>query len=379
MNEAFGVYVHWPYCARICPYCDFNIYKNREIDTPRWSAALARDLSYWAARTGPRKLTSLYFGGGTPSLAPLPVIETVIETCAGLWDMADDAEITLEANPTDAERSRYEAFAKAGVNRLSLGVQSFRDDALGFLGRDHSAAEARAAIAAAGAVFPRVTFDLIYARPGQTNADWRRELAEALDLGAGHLSLYQLTIEPGTAFAKAVDAGRWAPADEETCADQYEIAQEMTAAAGLPAYEISNHAAPGEESRHNLVYWRYQDYVGVGPGAHGRLTLGGERIATETHLSPEAYMNSVEETGSGASLVETLGAEAQLAERLTMGLRLKEGVTLYADDIFYTDETRADRLRVLIEDGFIADNCGRLSATAKGRPVLNRLLYELLG
>ena len=379
MKPALGVYVHWPYCARICPYCDFNVYKNRSVDAERWSQALTRDLEHWAERRPGRKLTSLYFGGGTPSLAPPVVIEAVIAACDRLWGFEDDAEITIESNPTDAEQARYAGFAAAGVNRLSLGVQSLRDGALQFFGRDHDAAAARRAIETAQNTFPRMTFDLIYARPDQSLGAWREELTEALDLTGGHLSLYQLTIEPGTAFARQVAAGRWAPAEESLCADQFEAAQEMTAAAGLPAYEISNHAAPGHESRHNLLYWRYQDYVGVGPGAHGRLTVNGEKLATEAHARPEDYLSAVERSGDGAALVEALDAQAQMAERLTMGLRLAEGVTLYADDYFYTDDIRAEKLRRLVADGYLSDNCGRIAATSRGRPVLNALLYELLG
>ncbi len=381
MNEPspLGVYVHWPYCARICPYCDFNIYKNRDIDGARWARALTRDLQDWAQQIEPRKLTSLYFGGGTPSLAPVSVIEDVIETCDRLFGFEADPEITLEANPTDAEQSRFSAFADAGVNRLSLGVQSLRDDALQFLGRDHDAASARRAIAIAQQTFPRMTFDLIYARPEQTLDDWRAELGAALALGPTHLSLYQLTIAAGTAFAKAVDAKRWAPASENQCADQFDLAQEMTAQAGLPAYEISNHAAPGDQSRHNLIYWNYRDYIGVGPGAHGRLTINGKRLATETHLAPGAYLEAAEKTGSGQSLAEALDNEAQLTERLTMGLRLTEGVELFAGDHFYADEGRTKALQRLIADGFLSHDCGRVSATGEGRRILNAVLYELLG
>ena len=380
MTRALGVYVHWPYCARICPYCDFNVYKNRDIDEAAWSAALVRDLELYAERTRGRKLGSLYFGGGTPSLAPVAVIESVIDACARLWGLEAGAEITLEANPTDAEQSRFEAFAGAGVNRLSLGVQSLRDDALKFLGRDHDAASAKRAIDAAQRAFGRVTFDLIYARPGQTLHDWRAELKEALALGARHLSLYQLTIEPGTAFAKAVDKGRWAPADDDLCADMFDAAQEMTQAAGLPAYEISNHAAAGEESRHNLVYWTYGDYVGVGPGAHGRLTEEaahgrltehGARISTEAPPNPRDYL-------AGAPHLENPLTEGEATvERLAMGLRLVQGVPFTEADAYFAEAGGYEKLDRLIGDGLITWDGARLAATADGRRILNRVLSEL--
>ncbi len=384
MTTKLGVYIHWPYCARICPYCDFNVYKNRDVDVDAWIRALTRDLDHYAARTQGRKLTSLYFGGGTPSLAPLPVIESVIETCARLWGFEPDAEITLEANPTDAEQSRFEAFARTGVNRLSLGVQSLRDEALNFLGRDHDAASAKRAIEAAKAAFPRVTFDLIYGRPGQTLDDWRIELGEALTLAPQHLSLYQLTIEPGTAFAIAVDKGRWTPPEDDITADMYDAAQEMTAAAGLPAYEISNHAGPGEESRHNLVYWTYGDYVGVGPGAHGRLTKnhahGGlaedsHRIATETPLAPKDYL-------AGAPHTQTILSKSEATmERFTMGLRLRKGIALHETDPFFTDAATGagayERIDRLIGDNLLTWDGETLAATGDGRRILNRVLYEL--
>jgi oxygen-independent coproporphyrinogen-3 oxidase len=373
VSPALGIYVHWPYCARICPYCDFNVYKNREIDEAAWIAALTRDLEIYAARTAGRKLESLYFGGGTPSLASVSVIESVIGACGRLWGFEEGAEITLEANPTDAEQSRFAAFADAGVNRLSLGVQSLRDEALKFLGRNHDAAAAKRAIEAAQRAFGRVTFDLIYARPGQTLDDWRAELDEALALGAKHLSLYQLTIEPGTAFAKAIDKGRWAPAHDDVCADMFDTAQEMTQAAGLPAYEISNHAAPGEESRHNLIYWTYGDYVGVGPGAHGRLTENGVRIAIETPLAPKEYL-------AGAPHVETaLSAAEATMERLSMGLRLHRGIDFADSDPFFVAPDDRERLDRLIGDGLLEWDGKTLAATANGRRILNRVLYELFG
>ncbi|MGE0410119.1 MAG: radical SAM family heme chaperone HemW [Amphiplicatus sp.] len=368
-----GVYVHWPYCARLCPYCDFNIYRNRAIDAARWRAALIGDLGHWARRTKGRPLTSLYFGGGTPSLAPVSVIEGVIEACAELWGFEDGAEITLEANPTDAAQSRLEDFRRAGVNRLSLGVQSFDDAALKFLGRDHGGEAARAAVALAGRIFPRLTFDLIYALPGETPAAWRRALGAALALGPRHLSLYQLTIEKGTAFAKAVARGVFAPPTDDLAADLFDLTQEMTQAAGLEAYEVSNHAAPGEESRHNRLYWTGGDYIGVGPGAHGRVTEGA-RLATETPALPEAYLAAVEKTGCGAAMTAPLDGEAAFAERLAMGLRLAEGICLETEDW----RRLAPRLAPLEADGLVARRGERLMATPGGRRVLNAVLAALI-
>ncbi|MBI1364501.1 MAG: coproporphyrinogen III oxidase [Alphaproteobacteria bacterium] len=371
-----GVYVHWPYCARICPYCDFNVYKNREIDAARWRQALTRDLEYWAERTGARPLRSLYFGGGTPSLAPIDVIAGVIETCADLWGFEPGAEITIEANPTDAEEKRFADFAGAGVNRLSLGVQSFDDAALKFLGRDHDGAAARRAVEAGLSRFARLSFDLIYALPGEDMRAWRRALRAALAIGAGHLSLYQLTIEEGTAFARAVARGRWAPPAQDVAADLFEAAQEETARAGLPAYEISNHARAGEESRHNLLYWTGGDYIGVGPGAHGRLTETPGRVATETPLAPALYLNTVKTAGCGASLFERLSDEAALTERLAMGLRLKEGVLLTPGEMAALAPWR-DRIAALGAQGLLQADGARLAATDRGRRLLNAVLAAL--
>ncbi|WP_425410367.1 radical SAM family heme chaperone HemW [Hyphococcus sp.] len=378
MSKALGVYVHWPYCARICPYCDFNVYKNRAIDAAAWKKALTKDLSHWARRTGQGKLTSLYFGGGTPSRAPVEIIGHVIETCEFLWGFEQGAEITLEANPTDTEQLHFKEIANAGVNRLSLGVQSLRDEALAFLGRDHDADAARRAIECAQETFARMTFDLIYARPRQTIEDWRAELTEALAFGAGHLSLYQLMIEPATAFARAVDKGRWAPLDDDRSADLFDATQELTAQAGLPAYEISNHARPGDQSRHNLVYWTYGDYVGVGPGAHGRLSANGARIATETLARPEDYLTAA--AANAPMHVEApLSATEANIERFSMGLRLIDGMALQPDDCFFEQGGAREKLRRLVEDGFLIWNGELLKASGNGRRLLNRVLYELLG
>lgn len=377
MTNKLAIYVHWPYCARICPYCDFNVYKNRDVDAARWISALTRDLHYCAARTPGGRISSLYFGGGTPSLAPIEVIESVISAASRLWGMEADAEITLEANPTDADAARFANFARAGVNRLSLGVQSLRDASLAFLGRDHDAASARRAIDAALAAFPRATFDLIYALPGQTPEDWAVELGEAIAAGVKHLSAYQLTIEPGTAFAHQAARGALSPLDDDACADLFELTQELTHAAGLPAYETSNHAAPGHQSAHNLVYWRQGDYIGVGPGAHGRLTVDGARWATETARTPSDYLATNEAGGRNAPPPERLSPEAQLVERLAMGLRLVEGIVLSPADR-ETLGGRVRRLSRLAGDGLVRIEGERLSATPAGARVLNAVVKEIL-
>jgi oxygen-independent coproporphyrinogen-3 oxidase len=376
-DPPLGVYVHWPYCARICPYCDFNVARHREVNATRWRTAFLRDLRFWRERAGPRPLASLYFGGGTPSLAPPQLIESVIAGCAELWGLEPNAEITLEANPSDAEQLRFADFRTGGVNRLSLGVQSFDDRDLRFLRRNHGAAEARAALALALKTFPRVSFDLIYALPEESPEAWRRRLAEALEIGAPHLSLYQLTIEAGVPFARAARRGLFAPASEARAADLFDIAQEETARAGLPAYEISNHARRGEESRHNLLYWTGGDYVGVGPGAHGRITVGAKRFASETVLNPEDYLAAVETTGTGAASIAALDAEAELTEKISAGLRLSRGVMLAAADRAQL-AGRAERVDALARDGFLAVDGCRIRATPAGRRVLDAVLSTLL-
>jgi oxygen-independent coproporphyrinogen-3 oxidase len=371
MSGDFAIYVHWPFCAAICPYCDFNVHKDRGPDAGRWAAALTAELTYWAALTPGRRVTSLYFGGGTPSLAPLAVIEAGIDAAARLWGFAGDAEITLEANPADAVR--FADFRAAGVNRLSLGVQSFDDAALDFLGRDHSGADARAAIDQALSLFPRVSADFIYARPGQAVDQWTEELSAAIGTGLTHLSLYQLTIEPGTAFDRQATKGRWTPADEGACADMFDAAQEMTAAAGLPAYEISNHAAPGFRSRHNEAYWRQQDYLGVGPGAHGRVTIAGRRYATETARAPAEYLKRVNSDGAALTVNEALSEEDRRIEKFAMGLRTVDGVEAGAGDL----AALGDRIDALVRDGMLTQ-CGTLiTATPDGRRLLNAVLERL--
>ena len=324
LADPIALYVHWPFCVSKCPYCDFNSHVRTDIDSDAWRDALLKDLAHEAALNGGRPLSSIFFGGGTPSLMPPRIVEALIEAAACHWAPASDIEITLEANPSSVEAARFADLAAAGVNRVSLGLQALDDEALHFLGRAHDVREGLAALDIAQSVFNRVNFDLIYARPGQSEADWETELAQGLSFGTDHLSLYQLTIEPGTRFATLVAQGKLTLADPDHAANLYEQTQAMTAAAGIPAYEISNHARPGQESRHNLTYWRYGDYAGVGPGAHGR--RGG--LATLRHKKPENWMNAVIRNGHGLQSEEPLDGNDRAREALLMGLRLGEGVDL---------------------------------------------------
>ena len=384
----FGLYLHWPFCKSKCPYCDFNSHVRAAIDERRWREGLLRELDHYAAEIAaeggpPRRLDSIFFGGGTPSLMHPDTVASLIERARQHWSFAPDIEITLEANPTSVEIARFRALAQAGVNRVSIGIQALDDESLRFLGRQHSAAEALQAFEAARAHFPRFTFDLIYARPHQTPAQWRNELKAALARAGGHLSLYQLTIEPGTAFEGAVARGEFSIPDEATQATLYEITQELTEEAGLPAYEISNHARPGEESRHNLVYWRYGDYVGVGPGAHGRLTLAGRKWATRQHRAPEPWLDLVEREGHATRQRDEVPAAARLEEMTLMGLRLSGGIARqrFIDETGSEPEALFDRARLdrLIEGGFLTLDGSGLKATAEGRQRLNALLPVLLG
>lgn len=381
-----GLYVHWPYCTAICPYCDFNVRRERAVDAARWAAAFAADIAQAAQAFGAMRppLASLYFGGGTPALMPPALVADVVEAARAQFGLAADAEITIEANPTAAETERFQAFRDAGVNRLSLGIQSLRENALRFLGRAHSVADATAALARARRVFPRVTFDLIYARPGQDLADWRRELGEGLALArdSGHLSLYQLTIESGTRFGKRAAKGEALAADEDRAADLYALTQEMGAAAGLPAYEISNHARPGEESRHNRIYWHYGLYIGTGPGAHGRLPGPTGRQATEALRDPMRWLAAVERQGHGTAAREDLSRRVQAEELLFMGLRLRGGVTA-ARFHAVTGRTLQQALAPadlapLVDEGLIEHDAKGLRLTDAGRPVLNAIVAALI-
>ena len=378
-----ALYAHWPYCARICPYCDFNVVRDRgraEEQAGLVQAILA-DMEAQAARVGPRRLASIFFGGGTPSLMPPEAVAAVIARARALFPPQigrdGEIEITLEANPTDAEAGRYAALAEAGINRLSMGVQSFDDAALKFLGRDHSAGEARRAVETAGRVFPRLSIDLIYARPGQSVADWTAELTTALDLGFEHVSPYQLTIEPTTAFGRALARGALIPPDEDLAAALYEATQIVLEAAGFEAYEVSNHARDvAARSSHNLHVWRGGDYLGLGPGAHGRLTLGGERTATVAHRRIADYVAGVA-AGTPWAEREALDPQGAAEERVLLGLRTVEGVPLATlTRLGLSDQTGP--LADLIADGFLTLTEGRVAATPTGRPVLDAVLRALL-
>lgn len=375
----FGLYVHWPFCASKCPYCDFNSHVVAQIDQRRWLAAFEAEIARLAVELPGRVLNSIFFGGGTPSLMDPAVVDGVIRAARAAWGFANDIEISLEANPTSVEAGRFRDYAAAGVNRLSMGVQALNDDDLRQLGRMHSAAEARRAFDIARAQFRRVSFDLIYARQDQTRAHWRAELRAALDMAVDHLSLYQLTIEPETAFGRRHAAGGLAglPADD-VAADMYFDTQELCAAAGMPAYEVSNHARAGAESRHNLIYWRQGDWAAIGPGAHGRLTLRGQRLATEAEAAPALWLARVEQQGSGDTLREAVPADEQAVELLLMGLRLREGVLLDRYTALTGAEPDAARLAGLEKMGMLRRQDDRLIVTDQGRPVLNAILREIL-
>ena len=375
----FGIYVHWPFCAAKCPYCDFNSHVRASIDEAGWVDAIVRELGWTAAQQGADRpiVDTVFFGGGTPSLMQGKSVGRVLDAIARLWRMANDVEVTLESNPASADATRFADYAKAGVNRLSLGVQALNDADLKALGRLHGVAEAKAALALALKTFPRVSLDLIYARPEQTLAQWRDELAEALAFGTGHLSLYQLTIEPATPFATLHRTGALTIPDEERAAGLYELTQEMTEAAGRPAYEISNHARPGDEARHNLLYWRYGSYAGVGPGAHGRLDLGGRRVATQTERLPERWRDLVGRQGHGLVEQTEVWSEDAAREHLLMSLRLAEGLDLAAYRARWDVAPDARHIALLEEDGLVRLEGSRLIATPRGRLVLNSVIAAL--
>jgi putative oxygen-independent coproporphyrinogen III oxidase len=379
-GEPLAVYIHWPFCRSKCPYCDFNSHVREWIDETRWTRALLADLDHQAALVPEREVVSVFFGGGTPSLMPSDTVAALIERVHALWPVAPDLEITLEANPNSAEADRFAAFAAAGVNRLSLGIQALDPAALRFLGRRHDRDEAIEAIRLARDIFPRYSFDLIYARPGQSLTGWDEELREALTLAGEHLSLYQLTIEPGTAFGNRAARGERLAADEDTAAALFELTQQRLMAAGLPAYEISNHARPGAACRHNLVYWRYQDYLGIGPGAHGRVTSGGAKLAITQLRAPEAWLAQIESAGTAIDETTTIARETAVEEMVMMGLRLVEGVSrprlekLAESDVEILFGSALPRL---VDGGFLTLDNDRLAATTAGRQLLNAVLGAL--
>jgi putative oxygen-independent coproporphyrinogen III oxidase len=373
-----AVYVHWPYCARICPYCDFNVVRDRgQARQAALAKAIIADLRSQAGLTGPRRLVSIFFGGGTPSLMDPDWVGEIILAARGLWSAGGEAEVSLEANPTDAETARFAGFAAAGVTRLSLGVQSLDDAALGFLGRNHDAAAARRAAELARRTFRRLSIDLIYARPGQTPRGWTHELEAALALGPEHVSPYQLTIETGTAFDRAVGRGLFAPPDADLAGELYETTEAVLRAAGFEAYEVSNHArGPAARSRHNLAYWRGEDYLGVGPGAHGRITGQEGRIATEAERGVEAYIAKVDESGVGFASRAILSARDAAIERLLMGLRIDEGIA-WMDLAALGLSPAAPVVQHLASEGLVAASDDRLAATRAGRAVLDSLVGVL--
>jgi oxygen-independent coproporphyrinogen-3 oxidase len=378
-NGGFGLYIHWPFCQAKCPYCDFNSHVSAQVDQSAWAHAYLSEIDRIAAETGPRILNTIFFGGGTPSLMNPDLVAAIIERARTSWPAANDLEVTLEANPTSVEAGRFRAYAQGGVNRISMGIQALNDADLKRLGRMHSVAEARAAFDIAHATFDRVSFDLIYARQYQTLADWRQELNDALSMAIDHLSLYQLTIEPGTAFgARAAKGGLHGLPDDEISADMYLATQEICTRHGLPAYEVSNHARPGAQSRHNLIYWRYGDYAGIGPGAHGRLTLNGTRWATQTPLMPNTWLEQVTTKGHGEDPREAIPAEEQALEHIMMGLRLAEGLDMDRFAQLSGASLPQDRVNMLHEQGLVTCDGPRLTATAAGRAVLNGVLRELL-
>lgn len=378
MPNPLALYIHWPFCVSKCPYCDFNSHVRDTVDDAAWCAALLADMAHEAALTLGRKLTSIFFGGGTPSLMPPSTVAALINAAEQHWGFADDIEITLEANPSSVEAARFADLAAAGVNRVSLGLQSLDDTALAFLGRAHSVSESLEALAIAQRHFGRVNIDLIYARPEQTALQWEAELQRALSFGTDHMSLYQLTIEAGTRFETLVRTGNFVPADDDDAATLYELTQHMTSAAGIPAYEISNHARPGSGSRHNLSYWRYDDYIGIGPGAHGRRL----EAATQRHKKPENFLSAVERNAHGISSEEHLDAATRATESLLMGLRLAEGISLSrlsertgiaADNLL--DMEAVDKIEAL---GLITRNADHVTVTPQGMPLLDAILPQIV-
>ncbi len=375
----FGLYLHWPFCASKCPYCDFNSHVVASVDQAAWRDAYLSELRRAAAETEGRVLSSVFFGGGTPSLVEPDLVAAILDEVRRLWPWANDLEVTLEANPNSVDSGRFQGYSAAGVNRISMGIQALNDTDLRRLGRLHSVADARRAFDIARDCFSRVSFDLIYARQHQALDDWRRELTEAAAMAVDHLSLYQLTIEDGTAFGARHAAGglKGLPADD-IAADMYELTQEVLDTAGMPAYEVSNHARDGAESRHNLIYWRYGDYIGIGPGAHGRLTLAGQRFATEAPRSPQMWLDSVRRRGNGELPRAALSGQDCATEYILMALRLREGADMRRYQALAGTPLDTDAIGRLEEIGLLTRTGTKIAATASGQIVLNAILREIV-
>ena len=378
MTDPLALYVHWPFCVSKCPYCDFNSHVRESVDQEMWRDALLADLAHEASVLPGRRLGSIFFGGGTPSLMPPATVAAILDAAEHAWGFEPGIEITLEANPSSVEAARFADLAAAGVNRVSLGLQALDNETLAFLGRAHDVSEGLGALDTAQAVFERVSFDLIYARPDQRLADWHAELARALAFGTEHLSLYQLTIEPGTRFQTETLAGRLVLPDEDRAADLFELTRALTASAGMPAYEISNHARPGAESRHNLTYWRYRDYAGIGPGAHGRRT----GVATQRRRKPENWIDAIARNGHGIEQEDTLTPRERAVEAMLMGLRLAEGIDLdrisALGERAIDDLTNRQAIERLTAQGLLNLEGARLCATDAGMPVLNAILSDIV-
>lgn len=380
--KSLGLYIHWPFCLSKCPYCDFNSHVREAVDQSRWRAALLKELEHTARDQGQKSLVSIFLGGGTPSLMEPETVAALLEKAKSLFPMSENLEVTLEANPSTVESERFKAFSQAGVNRLSIGIQSFEDQALSFLGRRHSAKEAVKALEVAADCFPRYSFDLIYARPQQTPKAWKEELREALRYAKGHLSLYQLTIEPQTAFAARLARGEEMTLKEDLAADLYEITETLMNEAGLPAYEVSNYAQLGEESRHNLLYWNFGDYIGIGPGAHGRISQGNTKWATSRYKVPEAWLKAIEKEGHGLEITEPLSPLERLQELTLMGLRLTRGLEIkriQEETGLKVEEAYPPQTLFLLEkEGLLQRTSTHLIPTFEGRLRLNGLISALL-
>lgn len=380
--DPLGLYIHWPFCLSKCPYCDFNVHVRKDIDQPRWRAAYLKSLEHYAHQTRGKALHSIYLGGGTPSLIDPQTVKEIIDRAHALWNTANDIEITLEANPTSVEIDRLKAFKDAGVNRVSLGVQALNDQDLKFLGRTHSVDQALQAIETAQGLFERMNFDLIYARPNQTLEDWSAELEQAVALVKGHLSLYQLTIERNTPFYFDYEQGKFSIPEEDAAADFYLLTNEVLERGGLPMYEVSNYASKGQQSRHNKIYWRYQDYIGIGPGAHGRLSLNGVKHATREHHAPDIWLDKVEQGGSGAHPYQKLSRYEAFTESLMMGLRLREGVPFQqleqASGTDWDTFLEHEKLNQCYEQGWLSKTNQALKLSPEGLLRLNALISFIL-